>query len=91
MLQHCVNGNVEEAYKIMAHLWKLGYSPEDIITIVFRVCKNHSMPEFIKLEFIKEIGYTHLRIAEGVHSLLQMSALLARLCKKSAQPNILGQ
>ncbi|KAJ8313229.1 hypothetical protein KUTeg_009219 [Tegillarca granosa] len=39
----------------------------------------------------KEIGYTHLRIAEGVHSLLQMSALLARLCKKSAQPNILGQ
>jgi hypothetical protein len=53
MLQHCVNGHIDEAYKTMAHLWRLGYSPEDIITIVFRVCKNHSMPEFLKLEFIK--------------------------------------
>ncbi len=53
MLIHCIHGNIDEAYKIMAHLWKLGYSPEDIITIVFRVCKNHEMPEFLKLEFIK--------------------------------------
>ncbi|XP_052715890.1 replication factor C subunit 2-like isoform X2 [Crassostrea angulata] len=90
MLQHCVNGNVEEAYKTMAHLWKLGYSADDIITIIFRVCKNQNIPEFLKLEFIKEIGYTHMRIAEGVQSLLQMSALLARLCKKSAVPGIKG-
>ena len=53
MLQHCVNGQLEEAYKVMAHLWGLGYAAEDIITIVFRVCKTHSMPEFLKLEFIK--------------------------------------
>ncbi|XP_060068703.1 replication factor C subunit 2-like [Ylistrum balloti] len=91
MLQHCVNGALEEAYKIMAHLWKLGYSCQDIMTIVFRVCKTHSMPEFLKLEFIKEIGYTHMRIAEGVSSLLQLSGMLARLCKISAVPNSLGQ
>ncbi|VDI75613.1 replication factor C subunit 2/4 [Mytilus galloprovincialis] len=90
MLQHCVNGNIDEAYKTMAHLWRLGYSPEDIITIVFRVCKNHSMPEFLKLEFIKEIGYTHMRIAEGVNSLLQMAAMLARLCKKSGTPSLIS-
>nr|KAG5686091.1 hypothetical protein BaRGS_021343 [Batillaria attramentaria] len=53
MLQHCVNGNIDEAYKIMAHLWRLGYSAEDIITIIFRVCKNHNMAEYLKLEFIK--------------------------------------
>ncbi|XP_041349744.1 replication factor C subunit 2-like [Gigantopelta aegis] len=87
MLQHCVEGNIDEAYKIMAHLWRLGYSPSDIITIVFRVCKNHTMPEFLKLEFIKEIGYTHMRIAEGMDSLLQMAGMLARLCKKSSAPN----
>lgn len=87
MLQHCVNADVDAAYKIMAHLWKLGYSPEDIISIVFRVCKTHSMPEYIKLEFIKEIGYTHMRIVEGVQSLLQLSGLLARLCRKSAAPS----
>ncbi len=53
MIEHCVKGNVDEAYKIMHHLWSLGYSPEDIISIVFRVAKNHQMPEFLKLEFIK--------------------------------------
>ncbi|KAK7455716.1 hypothetical protein BaRGS_00039456 [Batillaria attramentaria] len=91
MLQHCVNGNIDEAYKIMAHLWRLGYSAEDIITIIFRVCKNHNMAEYLKLEFIKEIGTTHLRITEGVQSLLQMAGLLARLCKKAATPDNLGQ
>ncbi|GFO32723.1 replication factor c subunit 2 [Plakobranchus ocellatus] len=87
MLSECVQGHLDEAYKTMAHLWRLGYSPEDIITIVFRVCKNHNMPEYLKLEYIKEIGYTHMRLAEGVQSLLQMSGLLARLCRKSAEPD----
>ncbi|PIO35041.1 hypothetical protein AB205_0201350 [Aquarana catesbeiana] len=84
MLQHCVNANIDEAYKIVAHLWKLGYSPEDIISIIFRVCKTFQMPEYLKLEFIKEIGYTHMKVTEGVNSLLQMAGLLARLCQKTA-------
>ncbi|GFR88580.1 replication factor C subunit 2 [Elysia marginata] len=91
MLSQCVLGHLDEAYKTMAHLWRLGYSPEDIITIVFRVCKNHNMPEYLKLEYIKEIGYTHMHLAEGVQSLLQMSGLLARLCRKSAEPDNLMQ
>uniref|UniRef100_A0A0B6ZQJ4 Replication factor C subunit 2 n=1 Tax=Arion vulgaris TaxID=1028688 RepID=A0A0B6ZQJ4_9EUPU len=86
MLQFCVLGHLDDAYKIMAHLWRLGYSSEDIITIMFRVCKNQDIHEWLKLEFIKEIGYTHMRIAEGVQSLLQMSGLLSRLCQKSAEP-----
>ncbi|XP_059171893.1 replication factor C subunit 2-like isoform X2 [Physella acuta] len=57
MLDQCVLGHLDDAYKVMAYLWKLGYSPEDIITIIFRVCKNHSMAEYLKLEFIKEIGW----------------------------------
>jgi replication factor C subunit 2/4 len=82
MLDNCVSGNVDEAYKTMNHLWKLGYSSEDIITNVFRVCKNHNeMAEYIKLEFIKEIGSCHMRIVEGCGSLLQMAALIARMCK----------
>lgn len=82
MLTHCTEGKFDEAYKIMHHLWKLGYSAEDIITNVFRVCKAHSMVEYLKLEFIKEIGLTHLKIVQGTSSLLQMSALVARLCSK---------
>ncbi|XP_043910797.1 replication factor C subunit 2, partial [Protopterus annectens] len=86
MIQHCVNANIDEAYKVIAHLWKLGYSPEDIIGNIFRVCKTFQMAEYLKLEFIKEIGYTHMRITEGVNSLLQMAGLLARLCQKTAAP-----
>jgi len=82
MLKHCSEGKLDEAYKILLHLWKLGYACEDIIGNIFKVCKTHDMPEYLKLEFIKEIGLTHLRIIQGVHSLLQLSGLLAKLCKK---------
>ncbi|CAF88263.1 unnamed protein product, partial [Tetraodon nigroviridis] len=83
---NCVDGNVDEAYKVVEHLWALGYSPEDIIGNIFRVCKTYQMAEYLKLEFVKEIGYTHMRVAEGVNSLLQMAGLLARLCSKTAPP-----
>ncbi|KAG7172741.1 replication factor C subunit 2-like [Homarus americanus] len=87
MILCCVNAKFDDAYKILAHLWKLGYAAEDIISNVFRVCKNTNMAEFLKLEFIKEIGLTHLRIVQGTSSLLQLSGLLARLCSKSLEPS----
>jgi len=83
MLDHCVKSDIDQAYKVMSHLWKMGYSTEDIVTNVFRVCKSHGMAEFLKLEFIKEIGRTHLAHSQGTSSLLQLSALLARLCQVS--------
>ncbi len=54
MLEHCVHGNFDGAYKIISHLWRLGYSPEDIIGNIFRLCRTHDkIPEHLKLEFIK--------------------------------------
>lgn len=53
MLGHCVDGNIDEAYKVVEQLWALGYSPEDIIGNIFRVCKTYQMAEYLKLEFIK--------------------------------------
>merc|ERR1712013_15333 len=91
MLDHATKADIDEAYKILAHLWELGYSPEDIITNVFRVCKSHSMAEFLKLEFIKEIGRTHLAMAQGTSSLLQLSGMLARLCQVSPTFTEVGQ
>ncbi|CAL8370001.1 unnamed protein product [Lota lota] len=87
MLGRCVEGDVDGAYKVVEELWALGYSPEDIMGNIFRVCKTYQMPEYLKLEFIKEIGYTHMRIVEGVNSLLQMAGLLARLCSKTSPPS----
>ena len=53
MIGYCVEGKIDEAYQVLKSLWDKGYSPQDIITNVFRVCKNHQMPEYLKLEFIK--------------------------------------
>ena len=53
MLEFCKDGKIEEAYQRLSHLWKLGYSPEDIIGNIFRVCKTSKLPEYLKLMFIK--------------------------------------
>ncbi|CAH8462856.1 unnamed protein product [Schistosoma rodhaini] len=81
LIDHCSKGELSAAHKILRHLWTLGYSAEDIITITFRVIKNNPMEEYLKLGFIKEVGLTHLRISEGLGTYLQLAGLLARLCK----------
>jgi len=40
------------------------------------------------LEFIKEIGWTHMRILEGVGTLVQLGGLVARLCKMKVDPKL---
>jgi replication factor C subunit 2/4 len=83
MLENCVKGDIHQAYKIIAKLWRLGYAAEDIIGNIFRVCKQMKMNEKLKLCYIREIGETHMKIVNGMNSLLQMSGLLARLCERS--------
>ena len=53
MIGHCVKGDIDGAYGLLKSLWDKGYAAEDIITNIFRVCKNFEMPEYLKLEFIK--------------------------------------
>jgi replication factor C subunit 2/4 len=86
MLTLCTQSNLDSSYAILKGLWDKGYSSHDIITNIFRVCKTHPMAEYLKLEYIKEIGLTHMKIVEGVDSLLQLTALLARLCLKTQVP-----
>ncbi|XP_049849859.1 replication factor C subunit 2-like [Schistocerca gregaria] len=80
IIKACEEGDLAEADKIMRlSLWKLGYHPLDIVTTLFKVLKLMEIPEYLKLEFIKEIGFTHKRILDGLPTLLQLSGLLARL------------
>ena len=84
MLLDCIKGELMPAHRVLNTLWGKGYSSEDIISSIFRVCKNlplGEIAEFHKLEFIKEIGMTHLRISDGLGTLLQLSGLVSRLCK----------
>merc|ERR1711937_617877 len=56
-----------------------GYACADIIGVLFRVLKTFDMPEHIKLEYLKEVGITHMRIAEGVGTMCQFGGLIAKL------------
>lgn len=80
MLQHCTQNDIHKAYKILTKLWRLGYASEDIIGNIFRVCKRLNVDENIKLNFIKEIGVTHMKVVDGLNSFLQLTSLLAKLC-----------
>lgn len=61
----------------------MGYAAEDVIKNIFKVCKNMDIEESLKLAFIKQIGITHMRIVDGLCSLVQMSGLIARLCMEA--------
>ncbi|KAI5303455.1 hypothetical protein KEM56_007526 [Ascosphaera pollenicola] len=89
MVKACYEGNVDAALDSLNELWDLGYSSHDIISTMFRVTKTiPSLSEHSKLEFIKEIGFTHMRILEGVQTLVQLSGCIARLCKINMRPEV---
>ncbi|CAN0065274.1 unnamed protein product, partial [Ectocarpus fasciculatus] len=86
ILKSCVEGDCAKASRRMKALYDTGYSSNDIIGTVFRVCKNQlEVNEGAKLEMIKEVGFTHVRVADGVNSLLQLMGMCARLCRVAQQ------
>ncbi|KAK3403184.1 DNA replication factor C-like protein [Sordaria brevicollis] len=87
MLKACYEGNIDAALDGLRELWDLGYSSHDIISTMFKVTKTiPTLSEHAKLEFIKEIGFTHMKILEGVQTLLQLSGCVARLCRLNMDP-----
>lgn len=86
ILDACLKQDINTAQAGLDKLCALGYSPVDMVTTFFRVTKGlplSKIPEMIQIEFIKEIGFTHMRILEGVPTKLQLSGMLARLCSMS--------
>lgn len=85
MVELCLKGQCTDAYDKMKVLFDMGYAPVDIIGTVFQVVKNFTvergMAEWTQLQFIKEIGATHMRILEGQTSLIQLTGLVARLAR----------
>lgn len=73
--------NLDDSIQILrTDLWKKGYSSIDIVTTSFRVTKNLTqVKESARLEMIKEIGLTHMRILEGVGTYLQLAGMLAKI------------
>jgi replication factor C subunit 2/4 len=46
------------------------------------VTKSAPLPEPLKLEYIKEIGFAHMRVADGLNTYLQLAGLVARLAMR---------
>ncbi|KAI0257154.1 P-loop containing nucleoside triphosphate hydrolase protein [Lactifluus subvellereus] len=89
MIRACSKGDIEHSMIKLQELWDQGYSAVDIIVTIFRVVKTFDeLPEYTKLEYIKEIGFTHMRILEGVGTLIQLGGLVARLCKMNIKPEL---
>lgn len=82
ILKACNQGDIDAALLSLKQLWDKGYSAVDIISTMFRVTKFlPDLSEATKLEFIKVIGFTHMRVLDGVSTYLQLSGCVAKLCK----------
>lgn len=69
---------------MIAKLIKQGYAAEDIVSNIFRVCKTLTVGEELRLGLVREVGVTHMLVADGLGSPLQLAALLARMCRVAA-------
>lgn len=87
ILSACAHGRVEAAVDGLAELWSLGYSCHDIVSTMFRVTKSmDGLTEQARLDFIREIGFCHMRVLEGVQTFVQLAGCVARLCKLNMKP-----
>lgn len=83
MLEACREHNLELALDRMDELWNKGYGAIDIVTTLFRVAKTFDgLSDFRRLDIIKEVGFTHIRVLEGLNSRLQIAGLLSRLAQQ---------
>jgi len=80
VISGCVAADIDASCDAIGELYATGYSAFDIIGTIFKVTKFFEMHEDLKMDFFREIGTTHMRIADGVGSLLQLQGLCARMC-----------
>mmetsp|Transcript_5364 Transcript_5364/g.10705 ORF Transcript_5364/g.10705 Transcript_5364/m.10705 type:complete len:368 (+) Transcript_5364:84-1187(+) len=81
IINQCTQGDTRSAITTLQKLTNSGYSESDVIGTVFKVCKNSPMSESLKLAYLREIGFTHMRIAEGTTTFLQLAGLVGRMCR----------
>lgn len=75
-----IQKDIDGAIDLLDTLWVKGYSAIDIVTSAFKVAKFlPGVSEQKRLDVIKEIGFVHMRVLEGVLSYLQLCGMLAKL------------
>lgn len=77
-----IQKDIDGAIDLLDTLWVKGYSAIDIVTSAFKVAKFlPGVSEQKRLDVIKEIGFVHMRVLEGVLSYLQLCGMLAKLAE----------
>lgn len=73
--------DINEAHKELTRLLSRGYAPADVISTFFKVGQSVKLyeNEQDQLNVLRIIGETHMRIAEGVGSTLQMASMLSKI------------
>lgn len=80
ILSHCAEENVDEALQGLHGLLQQGYHSRDILTTLFRVVSaNPDLIEYMKLEYMREIGLMQAKALKGIDSPLQLAGLVAKL------------
>ncbi|KAH3663987.1 hypothetical protein OGAPHI_004701 [Ogataea philodendri] len=80
MLRLCIKGDLDQGLDILRSLWSKGYSAIDIVSTSFKVLKAmYDIDEESRLRVIKIVGFSHMRVLEGVSTYLQLSCMLAKI------------
>ncbi|KYQ94473.1 replication factor C subunit [Tieghemostelium lacteum] len=86
IINFCANGMTREAHEALLSVWHDGYSCIDILSTFFKVTKTiPNLPEYQKLEFLKEIGFINYRASSGLNSFVQLTGLISKLCLVSVE------
>jgi len=84
-LEACLRKDWKQGFAPVHELKNQGYSTTDIIATFARVAKSVDAPEHIKLEWLKEIGLTHMRVNAGANGLLQLDSMVAKFISAAAR------
>ena len=86
ILLDCLQGQLDSSYNHLSQLWYQGYAATDILTTLFKVVKTMSMDdESLRMEFLRHMGLFHMRLVDGVQTLVQLSGLISILCRISLE------
>ena len=81
LIEICLKGNINLAIDMLTEMYNSGYTPIDIIETIFSICSTTDfIPEVKKIKYIKKISSCHIRIAEGLTTLNQLTGIVAELC-----------
>ena len=85
IIKRCINGTeFVQNLKDINNLFKVkGYTLIDLITVMLSICQNIDMDEHLKIQFIEEISFTHIKIIDGLNTINQIIGLVSKLYVRS--------